>query len=327
MAYRLRNDESIPKGLKRLIIKELHSAVEHLVGSEGSDEAIHEARKSIKKVRAALRLIRKGAPDITNRVDERLRRSGRLLSPLRDADAMLQTAADLCRRDSSTRQEEACAALRRHLATNKARAYQPARLGWTRAQALEALGAVGRSAKYWDLSGVRFPVIARGLKRVYRDARQAMPGVEESHDAVVLHRWRRRVKVLWYNLRLLEERMPLFTRLADDFEGLEAWLGEDHNLVLLREQISHMPTPERSGLAQLTALAGRRQEELRRASRSLGARLFAAKPKDFFKDLDLWRQGRNLVAPARTFKARRTSDGRLRLSRTNAAQNLAPMAG
>jgi CHAD domain-containing protein len=111
----------------------------------------------------------------------------------------------------------------------------------------------------------------RGRERVegvYRDARKAMPGVRERNDALALHRWRRRVKALWYDLRLFEERMPLVKPLAEDLERLEGWLGEDHNLVLLRHQISSMSQQPPSDLARLTALAGSRQEELRRASLS-----------------------------------------------------------
>jgi hypothetical protein len=136
-----------------------------------------------------------------------------------------------------------------------------------------------------------------------------MPGRRERDDDVALHRWRRRVKTLWYNLRLFEARMPMVTRLTEDLEHLETWLGEDHNLVLLREQIHRVPDEPPSDLAHLTALAERRQKELRRAALSLGARVFAARPKEFLDDLHLWHRTSGLAVRSRTVKALRRRVG------------------
>ena len=45
MGYRLETDESVPKGLRRIVREEIESAEEYLGGkkSGGPDEAIHEA--------------------------------------------------------------------------------------------------------------------------------------------------------------------------------------------------------------------------------------------------------------------------------------------
>src|SRR5260370_21848845 len=61
MGYRLVRSESVPQGLKRIAREQLASAADEL-GKRGSQraEGIHEARKSIKKVRAVLRLGRAG---------------------------------------------------------------------------------------------------------------------------------------------------------------------------------------------------------------------------------------------------------------------------
>ena len=58
MAYRLRLDESVADGLRRLARKELKSAADTLrQGETPDDDAIHEARKSMKKVRAIVHLV------------------------------------------------------------------------------------------------------------------------------------------------------------------------------------------------------------------------------------------------------------------------------
>jgi hypothetical protein len=55
-----------------------------------SDEAIHEARKALKKARAALRLLQDGMSKTTYQLENsRLRDAGRFLSPFRDAKSLI----------------------------------------------------------------------------------------------------------------------------------------------------------------------------------------------------------------------------------------------
>ena len=59
MAFCVQPRESIADGLRRLAKKELASAREQLLRTrQPGDEAIHEARKSVKKVRAIVQLDR-----------------------------------------------------------------------------------------------------------------------------------------------------------------------------------------------------------------------------------------------------------------------------
>ena len=59
MAYRFRHGESVPDAIRRVAREELRSAVRSLTGrgAKNRDEAVHEARKSVKKLRALLRLV------------------------------------------------------------------------------------------------------------------------------------------------------------------------------------------------------------------------------------------------------------------------------
>jgi len=57
MAYRFKNDEAIPCAIERVFAEEISGAVGHLVRSKKRVEAVHEARKSIKKIRGLLSLL------------------------------------------------------------------------------------------------------------------------------------------------------------------------------------------------------------------------------------------------------------------------------
>jgi hypothetical protein len=59
MAFHIRPDESVTAGLRRVARKELASARDRLQNSkEPGEDAIHEARKSVKKVRAVADVVK-----------------------------------------------------------------------------------------------------------------------------------------------------------------------------------------------------------------------------------------------------------------------------
>src|SRR5262249_61758788 len=89
------------------------------------DEAIHEARKSVKKVRAILELIE---PDGVRaaKSQKRLRTVNRILSGLRDADAMMEILAKLSSRSPRLFSEHTFARIRRRLLSHKRSAMEVA---------------------------------------------------------------------------------------------------------------------------------------------------------------------------------------------------------
>jgi CHAD domain-containing protein len=292
MAYRIRKEESVKKGLRRILNKETKSAIDVLSSGTQSDEDVHEARKSIKKVRAVLRMIRKDVPDVANLDLERLRRAGRLLSPVRDADALLETARDLCRRYPGALSEHTCAEIRRRLANRKQHANRTASHDQTRRKAAKTLRGFRKSAKDWNLKTARFARIVKRLEQSYRSARKAMAQAQKNQQATDFHEWRKRAKDLWYHLRLFEERMPTLRREIADLKRLETSLGEDHNLLMLRTQVlgDRALQQDRPALAAVTSRSEHRQAQLRRSALSLGARLFRRKPGFYVRHIrQAWR--------------------------------------
>src|SRR5579862_3728041 len=93
MAYRLEREEPVISGLKRVVREEIESAGDHLAGKKKvtRDEAIHDARKSIKKVRATVRLVGQELGAAGRRENARLRDIAGRLSEFRDAFAILET--------------------------------------------------------------------------------------------------------------------------------------------------------------------------------------------------------------------------------------------
>src|SRR6266516_4753445 len=121
MPYRLKTSESVPDGIRRTVTEEIESATQQLSRNHGKnrDEAIHEARKSVKKIRGALRLVQ---PDLgaTYRKENRtLRDLGRKLSQFRDAAAIIETFDSVSEKYNDSLQKNTLGSIRRGLDKSK----------------------------------------------------------------------------------------------------------------------------------------------------------------------------------------------------------------
>src|SRR3984893_9563869 len=96
MAFALRPSRPIKNELRRLARKELRRAAKCL-DSDSSVSSVHGARKSVKKGRALLQLIRPVKSGRLRKGGEGLLEAGRALSTLRDAVAIVDTFDNLRR--------------------------------------------------------------------------------------------------------------------------------------------------------------------------------------------------------------------------------------
>jgi CHAD domain-containing protein len=238
LAFRLRADESVAQGLGRLARKNLGVALDELSRtSPPSGEAIHKARKSLKKTRAILQTIQEDDGGL-DRDDKQLRKINHALSPLRDAEAMPHTLAKLRDREPRLLSEHAFARLRRQLTSHQHDLMASASSDGTWEKIGRRLRRVRRSAKRWRPAHPQFGALEPGLRAAHRSARKAMARALKRQGGDDFHEWRKAIKALWYQLRLLE---PWDRHVHRDVAALHraaTWLGDDHNLVVLCEELS-----------------------------------------------------------------------------------------
>lgn len=93
MSYRLLEDEPLHLGVSRIAYEQIDEALGYLQDSgDALDEAVHETRKCLKKLRGLLRLVRKEIGEtVYKRENVMFRDAGRLLSDLRDCKVMIDT--------------------------------------------------------------------------------------------------------------------------------------------------------------------------------------------------------------------------------------------
>ena len=132
-----------------------------------------------------------------------------------------------------------------------------------------------------------------GLARTYRQGREEMSRALADPSTENVHRWRKRVKDHWYQLRILRQAWPgpLGETVAAAHELTEL-LGDHHDLAVLAADLR-----TRTGLgdtAPFEAAIERRQSELLDAAVAIGRRLYAEKPKAFRRRLErywlAWRE-------------------------------------
>lgn len=278
VAYELTIEEPVSEAVRRCAREQLDRAIKALVTGIDADpvEAIHTARKSIKKARALLRLARGSLSSEQRTVANAILRSaaGRL-SGLRDADVMLQTLEGLAEQISPDVMEAARARLEHERRVDSARA--AAEL------AIEELRGVARSLEDWSFGVEGWRALRPGLRRTYRDARRTMRRAREQPSIENLHEWRKRVKDTWYEMRLLAPVCgPIVAGAAEEADSLAELLGDDHDLGVLREKVADLDS--------LVTLIDARRAELQMQAFVRGRRLYAENPRAFIIRLRrLWK--------------------------------------
>ncbi|HMJ03331.1 MAG TPA: CHAD domain-containing protein [Conexibacter sp.] len=290
MAYRLSIADDLPTSVRACAREQLEGAVRQLErADEHPVDAVHEARKHLKKARALLRLVRPAlGAKAYRRENDALREAGLALSGTRDADVRVETAAKLAERFAGQLPSATFAQLREALAGEAAGGRGD---GGTSdlAAVLEALGAAAARVEQWPLGSADWDDVLAGVARAYTRGRKAFAAARREPTAERLHDWRKRAKDLWYHERLLTPAWPgVLAAQAEQAHELTELLGDDHDLAVLAERL-RAPTPlppaveaERDALL---ALVAERSTELRAAATRLGRRVYAESPKAFSRRL------------------------------------------
>jgi CHAD domain len=209
MAYRIRRKERVEKGLRRIVRAQLRGSVK-IAGdkSRPQEERVHEVRTRLKRSRAALALFAaaghkgKGA----RKEDHRLRANGRRLARPRDLAVQAHTFRVLGARLAPElpaglleRMRDVGEQLRRKL--------KPKAVERDLRKTARALRRLARQTGPWRVAHRR-DAVARGIVATYRRARRAMTIVRDEPTPKRLHDWRKQVKVLANQLKIVSRAVP-----------------------------------------------------------------------------------------------------------------------
>jgi CHAD domain-containing protein len=285
VAFRLRQQESVAEGLRRLAAKQLRSGADELQRPNGlQDEAVHEARKSVKKVRAILHLVEEDHGQGLSDSKELLRGVNRRLSRLRDAVATLEVLKKIRQTSPDVLSEHTVARVRRVLSSRKQAAVTAARRDHFREKALMSIRTLQKAVAWWRPRHRGFGALAAGMRKTHRRGRKAMKRALKRQRAADFHEWRKEIKTLWYELRLLENCGGDIQKDIRTLDRAETMLGDEHNTVLLCEQLARdgasLPAADLDGLRRA---ADRYQRDLRRRAFASARHIYSLASDDYVR--------------------------------------------
>lgn len=240
-------------------------------------EAVHEYRKSIRRARSVVALLRPALGRAAARgTVEHLRSAFRETSALRDDHVLLATLNGLAGDDPALLAEAAA------LGSRMADAGERNDVDVLRSSAahLRPLPAALEVVLPPDFST---SALEKGLARSYRRTRQALDRAVETRNETDFHEWRKREKELRYQVELLASggSKPLKRR-EKSLGELARELGEVTDLMLLRRALEPFVRPGEAGggdalLQRARSVARERAEQLL----ARGSELFADTPRSF----------------------------------------------
>jgi CHAD domain-containing protein len=298
MAFQLKANEPVGKGVKRIVRKQIDRALEELRSRGARDEAVHDARKGFKKVRAVLRLVRDELGDKVYRQENAcFRDAGRPLTEVRDAKILIETLDKLTKHFADQVAAGAFGGVRKALQAHR-QAVRKRVLEEEDAvsRVVEAVEGARARLRDWAIGRKGWAALQGGLERVYRAGHDAFAVASADPSVENLHEWRKQAKYLWHQLQVLEPVWPgVMDELGNQVHELTQLLGDDHDLAVLRQTVTADPDTfgGDSTLETLLALIDRRREELQQEAFLLGRRLYRDKPKAFTGRIkDYWKAWR-----------------------------------
>ena len=314
-SVQLGHAESLAVGVKRVAMDQLETAAEGFFEPASYfGEAVHQSRKSIKRVRALLRLIRSGLSKRIFEFENRsLRDAGRLLSEVRSTSGVLDAAGSVVELygdllAEGTFDELTIGLERRRDLAELAALEDPDLVGRVVRSLERAYHRYGSwptdpEAREVYGGGVddTYASIEPGLTQTFSKGRRGMVSAYTSPTDVHFHDWRKRVKDLRHQMEFLAPLWPeVVVGLAVTLDRLGQVLGEDHDLAELNTLLARRPDlcPDPRERSLFRALAEQRRRELQVAAEVLGRRIYADRPESLAERFGEYWDSRQLAIAA-----------------------------
>ncbi len=299
MPFRIDPNKPFDDEIRRAGLELIEEAIISLRDQpSGRHEAVHDARKRFKRLRALYRLIARAAPDFSKEENARFRDIARSLAFAREATALVETVEYLETFAASTTQGKALRSIATVLRKRRDHAIEH-EAGLDEAIAAAIAGCEEARKK---LKAVSLPdelkdvtrLVKTGWAKQRKRARRALADCHEQADVEHFHELRKAGQAYWMHLGLLRRLWPSAMRAKRaDTKRLVDILGHEHDLSVLAAFADR--EPERFGngerLALLLDAIIQRQQALRGDGLELANEVFSESARTESRIVGLlWRQ-------------------------------------
>jgi len=297
--YHFRSHEKVPDGVKRIALEQIDEAIDRLkTRGDGIDEAIHEARVCLKKIRALLQFVWGEMGDRKFKAENRrYRDAGRRLSSVRDSAVIIDTFDKLASDPTVPATPDL-----RQMRASLVRAERTPVVEKEKAlvEVATVMAAARAGLDEWRIDHKGFAALGPGLKRVYGEGRGVLKNVRERPTIENLHELRKQVKSLSYQTHLLGHAWPEIVKsFGGELKDLADLLSDHHDLAVLAEAISDtlLNKGDEDLKKQVLDLINRHQLDLRMEAMPLAERIYVEKPASFVRRINgYWNAWRPEIA-------------------------------
>lgn len=247
MAFKLRPGKPFTAEFRSVAASQLSQAIDILEKQpQGPHEAVHEARKKFKRVRALYRLVQSDAREFRRVENSRIRDMAQTLSAVRDATALVETVDYLAGLAKSPEEISALTQASKGLIERRDRIAEeehdlPAKMAAAAAtcrQAVQALQGLQLGDDYRRTA----KSLGKGWKKQLQKAQAALAECDEHADAEVFHDLRKAGQTYWMHLALLGGIWPsAMSAKQKQAKQLVDLLGHEHDLSVLTELVNESP--------------------------------------------------------------------------------------
>jgi CHAD domain-containing protein len=232
--FELKDTESVPDGIKRIIGGQIDHAlynIEHNIDSD-FDESIHESRKSSKRVRAVLRLVKDEIGTKLYKRDNYLFRDiNRYLAEIRNISVIIESLGKVVKDCPGNDYSE----LINETIRFKDKLIEILFAEENRHKTVADLLNTGKErAMKLPLKKDDIKVLFSGMSKIYSLCDTCMQNARKEPTNENLHEWRKQVKYLYYQFQVLTPFIPdeLVVH-KPNLDKIAEHLGEDHDLAEL----------------------------------------------------------------------------------------------
>ncbi len=267
--------EPVARAVRRVCRLHIGKALAHL-RKASHPASIHCVRKEIKKLRAIFQLMRGAMSRSARRkIEKALHRAADRLAIPRDARVTLKAFEKLTGPEAAQRFPK----IQKELQKNYRREARRFRDDDSVAEAKNILKKAGRRVGRLKIKPDGWTTFVLGMRQVYRCGRQTWQVVRQQPSPENFHKWRKHVKTLGHQFRLICPEWPAaVSTMADGLVRLGEQLGDDHDCFLLKQFIKEHSARQDTEATRLNELIASRQKKLRATALQLGARLYAEAP-------------------------------------------------
>lgn len=299
MSLRIDLKETVPSNAAH-ILQSFLDECRNALQQDDPHKAIHEARKTMKKIRAFCRLFRgEIGKKRYKKTNIYYRDVARKISEERDVTAMLETVNQLNEEVDQTLCGQTLQDLKNHLTSRKS-AISRIQINQQKLleNVLEDLKKGETIHAKWKIKNDDFTAFSKGIALTYSKCQEAMKKAYKKPSTANFHEWRKRSKYLRYEVDFLRDiwKKPMKT-LEKELHQLTDYLGDDHDLAVLKTYVEGMNLENTEAQAALFSVMDEKRKKLQILGKPLGKKILSETPEQFLARLsDYWKQKHKEIA-------------------------------